>query len=54
MWYGRVTGQVEEPDTRPEWTAAIDATNRAIASDDRFRSTIVPTRDGVVVAVRIR
>jgi caffeoyl-CoA O-methyltransferase len=53
LWSGRVTGELDEPDDRPEWTAAIVATNRAIASDDRFRETINPTRDGVVAALRI-
>ena len=48
LWSGRVT----EPD-KDESTLAIDATNRAIASDPDWRSAIVPTRDGVVVAVRI-
>lgn len=48
LWSGRVT----EPD-QDDWTKAIDATNRAIEADQNFRSTIVPTRDGVVVALRI-
>jgi predicted O-methyltransferase YrrM len=34
-------------------TEAIDATNRMISSDPDWRSTIVPLRDGVMVAVRI-
>ncbi len=54
LWYGRVTGEEDEPDRHPDWTQAIDATNRAIASDPDFRSTITPLRDGVVAAVRIR
>ncbi|MDQ4026026.1 MAG: O-methyltransferase [Actinomycetota bacterium] len=54
LWSGRVTEEPpEEEDPRPEWTAAIDATNRAIAADERFRATINPTRDGVVAALRI-
>ncbi|MDQ3914964.1 MAG: O-methyltransferase [Actinomycetota bacterium] len=54
LWSGRVTDEPpEEDDPRPGWTAAIDATNRAIAADERFRSTINPTRDGVVAALRI-
>jgi caffeoyl-CoA O-methyltransferase len=48
LWSGRVT----EAD-KDETTAAIDATNRAIEADPNYRSTIVPTRDGVVVALRI-
>jgi caffeoyl-CoA O-methyltransferase len=40
LWYGRVA--VEDPgDARP------------IAEDERYVSTIVPTRDGVMVAIRI-
>ena len=53
LWSGRVTGEVDEEDTRPHWTEAIVATNRAIAADPDFRETINPTRDGVVAALRI-
>lgn len=53
LWSGRVTGEVEEEDTRPHWTEAIVATNRAIAADTSFRETINPTRDGVVAALRV-
>lgn len=52
LWSGRVTGEVEEDDRG--WTDAIGATNRAIFEDPDWRSTIVPLRDGVVVAVRVR
>jgi predicted O-methyltransferase YrrM len=52
LWSGRVTGEVE--DDRRAWTEAIDATNRAISENPDWRSTIVPLRDGVVVAVRVR
>ena len=54
LWSGRVTGESDEPDVREGWAEAIDRTNRAIAGDEAWRSTIVPTRDGVVVAIRIR
>jgi caffeoyl-CoA O-methyltransferase len=53
LWYGRVTGAVED-DRRPHYTEAIVEHNRLIAEDERYVSTIVPTRDGVMVAVRIR
>ena len=53
LWEGRVTGIVDDDDSRPEWTAAVKAHNDAVASDQRYRSTIVPTRDGVAVAVRV-
>ena len=53
LWSGRVAGVSDEPDARPGWTEAIDETNRAMAADTAFRSTINPTRDGVVTALRI-
>lgn len=54
LWSGRVTGKPGTPeDVREGWTEAIDRTNRAIAGDPNWRSFILPTRDGVVVAVRI-
>ncbi|HEX2057881.1 MAG TPA: O-methyltransferase [Actinomycetota bacterium] len=53
LWSGRVTGEAEGEDERPEWTEAVMATNRAIAADPGFRETINPTRDGVVAALRI-
>jgi predicted O-methyltransferase YrrM len=54
LWSGRVTDESDEDDERDDWTEAIDATNRAIAADPDFRSVIVPLRDGVVAALRIR
>jgi predicted O-methyltransferase YrrM len=47
LWSGRVV----EPDPDRD-TAAILEHNRLIAGDERFVSTIVPTRDGVFVALR--
>lgn len=52
LWSGRVVEGKE--DDRPEWTTAIREHNEAVAADDRYRSTIVPTRDGVMVALRVR
>jgi predicted O-methyltransferase YrrM len=49
LWSGRVLGA--DPDPR---TAAILEHNRLIAEDERYLSTIVPTRDGVMVAIRVR
>jgi predicted O-methyltransferase YrrM len=54
LWSGRVTGASGEPDVREGYTEAIDRTNRAVAGNGAWRSTIVPTRDGVLVAVRTR
>ena len=52
LWYGRVA--VEDPeDNRPHYTEAVLEHNRLIAEDERYLSTIVPTRDGVIVAIRI-
>jgi predicted O-methyltransferase YrrM len=52
LWSGRVA--VPDPDDRrPEWTEAIKEHNEAIARDERYISTIVPTRDGVMVALRL-
>ncbi len=49
LWSGKVT----QPDM-DEWTSAIDETNRMINDDPDWRSFILPTRDGVVIATRIR
>jgi caffeoyl-CoA O-methyltransferase len=52
LWDGRVvTGRDREG--MPGLVEAIREHNGAIASDPGYRSTIVPTRDGVMVAVRI-
>ena len=53
LWSGRVTGAAEE-DPRPEWTKAINEMNEAVASDQDFLSTILPIRDGVTVALKLR
>ena len=49
LWSGRVFD--DEPDER---TRAILEHNALIAEDERYVSTIVPTRDGVMVALRGR
>lgn len=52
LWYGRVA--VEDPDdARPHYTEAVLEHNRLVAEDARYVSTIVPTRDGVLVAIRV-
>jgi caffeoyl-CoA O-methyltransferase len=53
LWSGRVAQEAPGDDTRPEWTEAIREHNRMIAEDERFLSSIVPTRDGVMVAMRL-
>jgi predicted O-methyltransferase YrrM len=52
LWYGRV-GVPDPDDSRPGWTEAVLEHNRLVAEDERYLSTIVPTRDGVLVAIRV-
>ena len=52
LWSGRVAVR-DRDDPRPVYTQAILEHNRLIAEDDRFISSIVPTRDGVFVALRV-
>ena len=49
LWSGRVTEPTPDPTT-----SAILEHNAMIAGDERYLSTIVPTRDGVMVARRER
>lgn len=52
LWYGRVA--IEDPDdARPHYTEAVLEHNRLVAEDERYVSTIIPTRDGVLVAIRV-
>lgn len=53
LWSGRVTEDPPTDDVRAGWTEAIIEHNRLIAEDESFLSTIVPTRDGVMVALRL-
>jgi predicted O-methyltransferase YrrM len=48
LWSGRILD-----DDLDRNSAAIVEHNRLIADDDRFVSSIVPTRDGVMVALRL-
>jgi predicted O-methyltransferase YrrM len=53
IWSGHVaTGTDREG--LPGWTAAIVEHNRLVAEDDRYVSSIVPIRDGVMTALRVR
>ena len=54
LWFGRVTGETDLPDVAPGYTEAIVETNRLVAEDPDFRETIIPLRDGVLAALRIR
>lgn len=49
LWSGKVTAPAEDVETE-----VIDDTNKAIALDENWRSVIVPLRDGVVAALRLR
>jgi predicted O-methyltransferase YrrM len=52
IWGGLVaTGN--ERESSPGYTAAIREHNRLVAEDDRFVGSIVPVRDGVMVALRV-
>jgi caffeoyl-CoA O-methyltransferase len=54
LWYGRVTGEIAlVSDKERATTSAIVEHNAMIAADERYLSTIVPTRDGVMVALRL-
>lgn len=54
LWSGRVVGgDADEVAVPDEATAAIVEHNRMVAEDERYLSTIVPIRDGVMVAVRL-
>lgn len=53
LWSGRVVGE-GPPDVRPGWTEAIQEHNTLIAADERFVSSILPIRDGLMVALRLR
>lgn len=55
LWSGRVTAarEARADDDRPQWTAAIEEMNRAVAADPEFLATILPIRDGVLVAHRL-
>jgi caffeoyl-CoA O-methyltransferase len=52
LWSGRVTGATDVEDPRPAWTQAIKEMNEAVASDLEYLATILPIRDGVLVARR--
>jgi caffeoyl-CoA O-methyltransferase len=50
LWSGRVPADGETPDAVTE---AIREHNAMIAADERYVSSILPIRDGVMVALRI-
>jgi predicted O-methyltransferase YrrM len=52
LWSGRVAEDKPTDDVRPGWTEAIKEHNAAIVADPRYIQTVIPTRDGVMVALR--
>lgn len=52
LWSGRVVEGIDD-EGQGDVTAAVLEHNRVVATDEGYRSTIVPTRDGVMVAVRL-
>jgi caffeoyl-CoA O-methyltransferase len=53
LWSGRVVTGEDREGTPSGWTAAVRRHNSAIATDDGYRTTLIPTRDGVMVALRV-
>ncbi len=53
LWSGAVADPEGDHGRDPKTTSAILEHNRMIAEDERFASSIVPTRDGVFVALRV-
>jgi len=51
LWSGRVVD--DPPAEDEERTAAIQRHNAMISSDERYHSSILPIRDGVMVALRV-
>lgn len=52
LWNGKAASS--EPDAAfPGWVEAIREHNQLVAEDSRFVSTLVPIRDGVIVALRV-
>lgn len=52
LWSGRVAEDPPIDDVRPGWTEAIREHNRLVADDHRYLSSILPIRDGVMLALR--
>lgn len=52
LWFGRVAEKVVTDDIEPGWTEAIREHNERICSDKNFDVTLIPLRDGVMVARR--
>jgi caffeoyl-CoA O-methyltransferase len=54
LWDGRVTTMAVDPAPgRDALTPAIAAHNRAVVSDQRFVTSVLPIRDGILAALRV-
>ena len=53
LWSGAVADPTGDHGRDEKTTSAILEHNRLVAGDERFVSSIVPTRDGVFVALRV-
>jgi predicted O-methyltransferase YrrM len=53
IWDGRVADGSERDGRASGWTKAIVEHNHLVAEDSRYVSSIVPIRDGILVALRI-
>ena len=53
IWSGHVATGTDQQG-QAGWTGAIREHNRLVAEDDRYVGSIVPIRDGVMTALRIR
>ena len=52
LWGGRVASG-RDREGFEGWTSAIQEHNRLVADDERYVSSIVPIRDGVLIALRV-
>lgn len=52
LWFGRVAEREVTDDIQPGWTEAIREHNKRIYADKQFDVTLLPLRDGVIVARR--
>ena len=53
LWSGRVVEDPPQEDVRPGWTEAIREHNTLVSDDRRYLSSILPIRDGVMLAIRV-
>ena len=54
LWSGRVAETSGKDDAMVDWTNAIKEHNKMIAADEDYVSSILPIRDGVMLAYRLK